>query len=62
MEESCTSSGDKFFLLNYDNRDIPVKVNDIIYNSYEINKGVNCEFTSICDFTKFKGIITQYGA
>ncbi len=30
MEGSCTSSGDIFFVTNYDNKDIPVKVNGII--------------------------------
>ena len=62
IKKKITSSGDKFFVLNYDNKDIPVKVNGIIYNSYEINESVNCDFISIGEFTKFKGIITQYGA
>ena len=56
MEGSCTSSGDKFFVTIYDNKDIPVKVNGIINNSYEFNEGVNCEFTSICNFTSLKAL------
>ena len=61
MEKSCSGSGDNFFVLNYDNKDIPVKVNGIIYNSYELNESINCEFTSIGEFTRFKRIITPYG-
>jgi hypothetical protein len=52
-KKKITQKGDCFFVINYDQKSMPVMVEKDVYNKYNKNDGINCEFESIGDLTKF---------
>lgn len=53
QKKKITQKGDHFFVLTLDQKSMPVMVEEEIYNKYNINDSINCEFQSIGELTKF---------
>lgn len=53
LKKKITKKGEYFFVINTDNKSMPVMVQKEIYNKYNVNDSLSCEFESIGDLTKF---------
>ncbi len=53
QKKKITQKGDHFFVVNIDQKSMPVMVEEEIYNKYNVNDKINCEFESIGEVTRF---------
>ncbi|MDF2985096.1 MAG: hypothetical protein K0R50_606 [Eubacterium sp.] len=51
-KKKITKRGDHFFVINSDQRSMPVMVDEKVYEKYQVNDSISCEFESIGDLTR----------
>lgn len=52
-KKKITQKGDYFFVINSEQRKMPVMVEEDTFNKYKVNDSISCEFESIGDLIKF---------
>jgi len=52
-KKKITQKGDHFFVINSDQKSMPVMVEEETYNKYNVSDSISCEFESIADLTRF---------
>jgi hypothetical protein len=56
-KKKITQKGDHFFVINSDQKSMPVMVEEETYNKYNVSDSINCEMESIGELTRFIKIV-----
>lgn len=56
-KKKITQKGDHFFVINSEQKSMPVLVEEETYTKYNLNDKINCEFESIGELTRFIKIV-----